>query len=112
MKKITPNDTRYADLAGKRFNKRFSGKPEYIRIPESTNEVVEAVQEAVNGKRRLVVRSGGHCLEGFVADPAVQVLIDHPDTDLADPEWNKSGIPWHTLYYKGNYPRLQRVKSK
>ena len=76
MEKITPNDIRYSDLAGKRFNKRFTGKPEYIRVPESTKEVVEAVQDAVNSKRRLVVRSGGHCLEGFVADPAVQVLID------------------------------------
>lgn len=76
MEKITPNDIRYSDLAGKRFNKRFTGKPEYIRLPTCTKDVVEAVQEAVDSKRRLVVRSGGYCLEGFVADPAVQVLID------------------------------------
>lgn len=76
MEKITPGDIRYADLAGKRFNKRFAGKPEYIRLPTSTKDVVEAVQEAVDNKRRLVVRSGGHCLEGFVSDPAVQVLVD------------------------------------
>jgi aclacinomycin oxidase len=38
-------------------------------------------------------------------------MINHPDTDLADPEWNQSGVPWHTLYYKENYPRLQNVKS-
>ena len=25
---------------------------------------------------RLVVTSGGHCLEGFVSDPEVQVIID------------------------------------
>ena len=76
MDKITPDDIRYADLAGKRFNKRFAGKPAYIRLPESTKDAVDAVQEAVSSKRRLVVRSGGHCLEGFVSDPAVQVLID------------------------------------
>jgi len=76
MEKITPSDIRYSDLAGKRFNKRFTGKPEYIYLPASTEDVVEAVQEAVNSKRRPVVRSGGHCLEGFVTDPAVQVLID------------------------------------
>jgi hypothetical protein len=23
-----------------------------------------------------------------------------------------SGVPWHTLYYKSNYPRLQRVKAR
>ena len=56
MEKITPDDIRYADLAGKRFNKRFTGKPEYIRLPKSTKDVVDAVQEAVNNKCRLVVR--------------------------------------------------------
>ncbi|MBC9933149.1 FAD-binding oxidoreductase [Chitinophaga qingshengii] len=76
MEKITPADIRYTDLAEKRFNKRYLGKPEYIGLPVSTAEVVNAVQEAVSSKRRLVVRSGGHCLEGFVADPAVQVVID------------------------------------
>jgi hypothetical protein len=25
-------------------------------------------------------------------------------TDLADPAWNTSGVPWHTLYYGANYP--------
>jgi aclacinomycin oxidase len=39
-------------------------------------------------------------------------MINHPDTDLADPEWNTSGVPWHELYYKGNYPRLQRAKAQ
>jgi len=76
MEKITPGDIRYADLAAKRFNKRYTGKPEYIQLPRSTQDVVNAVQEAVSNKLRLVVRSGGHCLEGFVADPTVQVLID------------------------------------
>lgn len=76
MEKITARDIRYADLAGKRFNKRFSGKPEYIVLPTTTAEVVIAVQEAVSNKRRPVVRSGGHCLEGFVSDPTAQVLID------------------------------------
>ena len=39
-------------------------------------------------------------------------LITHPDADLADPAWNTSGVPWHTMYYKDNYARLQRVKAK
>ncbi|SFM80216.1 aclacinomycin oxidase [Chitinophaga sp. YR627] len=76
MEKITPADIRYADLVGKRFNKRFEGKPEYIRIPSSTEDVIAAVQDAVDSKRRVVVRSGGHCLEGFVSDPTAQVLVD------------------------------------
>ena len=76
MEKITSSDIRYPDLASKRFNKRFAGKPDQIYLPASVNDVMEAVQEAVNNKLRLVVRSGGHCLEGFVSDPSVQVIID------------------------------------
>jgi hypothetical protein len=74
--KIAPDDPRYADLLEKRFNKRFSGAPDYVRLVGSTAQVVEALQEAVRDKLRVVVRSGGHCLEGFVSDPAVRVVID------------------------------------
>ncbi|HEX6344958.1 FAD-binding oxidoreductase [Umezawaea sp.] len=38
--------------------------------------------------------------------------VNYPDTDTADPRWNRSGVTWHTLYYKDNYPRLQRVKAR
>jgi FAD binding domain/Berberine and berberine like len=38
--------------------------------------------------------------------------INYPDVDLADPAWNTSGIPWSTLYYKDNYPKLQQVKQR
>ncbi|WP_372410468.1 FAD-binding oxidoreductase [Streptomyces luteireticuli] len=38
--------------------------------------------------------------------------INYPDVDLADPEWNSSGTPWSTLYYKDNYARLQTVKAR
>ena len=39
-------------------------------------------------------------------------FINHPDVDLTDPAWNKSGVPWHALYFKENYPRLQRAKAR
>jgi aclacinomycin oxidase len=74
--KIGPGDPRYADLVRRGFNKRFAGKPDYVRLVGSTEQVVEAVQDAVREKLRVAVRSGGHCLEGFVADPAVRVVID------------------------------------
>ncbi|TCK65847.1 FAD-binding protein [Curtobacterium sp. PhB136] len=38
--------------------------------------------------------------------------INYPDVDMADPKRNRSGVPWSTLYYKGNYPRLQRAKQE
>lgn len=38
--------------------------------------------------------------------------INYPDADLNDPLRNRSAVPWHDLYYKGNYPRLQQAKKK
>lgn len=38
--------------------------------------------------------------------------INYPDRDMADPAHNRSGVPWSTLYFKGNYPRLQRAKRR
>ncbi|MER5294948.1 FAD-binding protein [Streptomyces pharetrae] len=37
--------------------------------------------------------------------------INYPDIDMADPRWNTSQVPWHRLYYKDAYPRLQRIKA-
>jgi FAD/FMN-containing dehydrogenase len=73
--KIGPDDPRYGDLAS-RGSRRFAGQPDYVRLVGSTAQVVDALQDAVREQRRVAVRSGGHCLESFVFDPAVQVVID------------------------------------
>jgi hypothetical protein len=39
-------------------------------------------------------------------------LINHPDADLANLQWNTSGVAWHSVYYKENYARLQRIKAR
>jgi FAD binding domain-containing protein/berberine-like enzyme len=74
--RIGPDDPRYAAVVDKRFNKRFSASPDYVRLVRSTDQVVSAVEEAASEGRRLAVTSGGHCLEGFVSDPDVRVIID------------------------------------
>jgi FAD binding domain/Berberine and berberine like len=74
--KIGPEDHRYLAVVEKRFNKRFTASPDYVQVIGSTAELVAAVEEAVTNGRRLAVTSGGHCLEGFVSDPAVRVIID------------------------------------
>jgi FAD binding domain/Berberine and berberine like len=74
--RIGPDDPRYSTVVDKRFNKRFRARPDYVRLAGSTDEVVAAVQEAVSEGRRLAVTSGGHCLEGFVSDPEVKVMVD------------------------------------
>jgi aclacinomycin oxidase len=71
-----PDDPRYRAVVDKRFNKRFRATPDYVRLVGSVDEVISAVEEAVAEGCRLVVTSGGHCLEGFVSDPDVQVILD------------------------------------
>jgi hypothetical protein len=74
--RIGPGDPRYLAVLDRQFNKRFRASPDYVRLAGSTDHVVSAVEEAVREGRRLVVTSGGHCLEGFVSDPEVRVILD------------------------------------
>jgi aclacinomycin oxidase len=74
--RIGPGDPRYRAVVEKRFNKRFAASPDYVRLVGSTDQVAAAVEEAVREGSRLVVTSGGHCLEGFVADPEARVILD------------------------------------
>ncbi|WP_328459642.1 FAD-binding oxidoreductase [Streptomyces sp. NBC_00448] len=72
---IRPADSRYASLL-RGDNWRFVGTPDEIRVVESTDQVVRAVSDAVGSGRRIAVRSGGHCFEGFSAEPGVRLLLD------------------------------------
>jgi len=74
--RIRADDPRYAAVVDRQFNKRFRARPDYVRVVHSTAQATAAVQDAIDEGRRLVVTSGGHCLEGFVSDPDVRVLID------------------------------------
>jgi FAD binding domain/Berberine and berberine like len=74
--RIGPADPRYAAVVEKRFNKRFRPSPDYVCLLHSTDEIVSAINAAVRESRRVVVTSGGHCLEGFVSDPDVRVILD------------------------------------
>jgi FAD/FMN-containing dehydrogenase len=59
--------------------------------------------------RELFAKTGGVPVPGVAYDGA---LINHPDVDIADPAWNTSGVPWSTIYYQRNYPRLRAIKAK
>src|SRR5262249_53932929 len=74
--KVEPGDPRYYSVLDRQFNKRFRAKPDYVRIASTTSQVVAAVDDAVREGRKLVVTSGGHCLEGFVSAPDVRVILD------------------------------------
>jgi len=74
--KVGKEDPRYRSLASRGYNRRFVGRPEHVWVVGTTEHVVRAVQEAVDSGRRITVRSGGHGFENFVADPAVEVVVD------------------------------------
>jgi len=78
---------------------------------QMVNRVGQRIQQAVEAYmlQNLFPDSGGVPVPNQQTDGS---MINHPDTDLADPEWNRSGVTWHTLYYKENYPRLREVKRK
>src|SRR4051812_38097781 len=74
--RIRSEDPQYRRVVEKRFNKRFLARPDYVLLAGSTDDVVAAVEQAVRESLRLAVTSGGHCLEGFVSDPDVRVILD------------------------------------
>lgn len=59
--------------------------------------------------RDVFADTGGVPVPNDVTDGC---FINYADIDLSDPTWNTSGVPWHHLYYKENYPRLQQVKAR
>jgi hypothetical protein len=59
--------------------------------------------------REAYAATGGVPVPNDVTDGC---FVNYCDIDLSDPAQNTSGVPWHQLYYKGNYPRLQRVKAQ
>ncbi|MCQ6556747.1 FAD-binding protein [Streptomyces sp. C10-9-1] len=73
---LGPEDPRYVELTTRGYNGRFTGAPDVVHLVGSAGQAVRAVEEAARAGARVAVRSGGHCFEGFVDDPAVRVLID------------------------------------
>jgi aclacinomycin oxidase len=78
---VRPADPRYEDLATRGFNARFAARPESIRVVHDATQVAGAVRDAVRDGKRIAVRSGGHCFDALVDDPAVQLIIDMGEMD-------------------------------
>ena len=73
---MDPGDPLYRDLRLRGYNRRFVGTPARVLVVAGTDQVVNAVEAAVASGQKLAVRSGGHCTEGLVDDPAVRCVID------------------------------------
>ena len=67
---------RFTRFAFTRVQPTFVGTPDSVFVVDDTDQVVNAVDAVVASGKKLAVRSGGHCVEGFVDDPAVQCVID------------------------------------
>jgi len=74
-KEVLPGDPRYKTLI-RGFNLRWVGQPAYVAVCADTNQVVQAVQRALDDDRRVTVRGGGHCYEDFASNNDGGVIID------------------------------------
>ncbi|MFD7614369.1 FAD-binding oxidoreductase [Streptomyces sp. NPDC059828] len=72
---VRPGGPQYADLA-RGVNQRWVGTPDLIALPRTTEQVVDAVQRALDSGKRIAVRGGGHCFENFVGSEDIRVVID------------------------------------
>ncbi|WP_234370479.1 FAD-binding oxidoreductase, partial [Streptomyces luridiscabiei] len=57
-------------------NNRHVASPEAIRIPSTTEQVVEIVKEAVRDGKRIALRSGGHCFANLVFNDESEIIVD------------------------------------
>ena len=76
LAEVNPGDPLYRDLQLRGYNRRHVGAPDSVFVVDDTDQVVQAVDAVVSSGKSLAVRSGGHCTEGLVDDPAVQCVID------------------------------------
>jgi len=71
-----PGDPAYEEWNDRGANLRFKGRPSVIVSVDNADALADALQSAVDAGLHMAIRGGGHCLENFVADPSVQVVID------------------------------------
>ncbi|MER8073715.1 BBE domain-containing protein [Streptomyces sp. NPDC094034] len=74
--RVGPQDARFQDLVQRGQNKRFTARPDYVRVIRTTDDALQAVQDAVTSGKRIAVRGGGHGFEDFVDNSEVEVLLD------------------------------------
>ncbi|MEE4545245.1 FAD-binding protein [Streptomyces sp. V4-01] len=72
---ITPSDQQYPDLV-RGMNARYVGAPDCVEVVDNPGQIPAIVAAAVKAGKRLSIRSGGHCLEDFVYNPDVKVVVD------------------------------------
>ncbi|RFA13652.1 FAD-binding protein [Subtercola boreus] len=81
---VRPGDDGY-DAARRSWNHLFLHRPAAVVYPQSTPDVVAAVDWARNAGVPLRVRGGGHCLEGWsTLDDGLVIDVGHLDSVSID----------------------------
>ena len=104
--KVGPDDPRYRYLVSRGINLRFDKQPEYIHVVGSTEQVVNAVQAAVDAGKRVTVRSGGHCFDNLVDNDEIIIDMSAMRGVYFDPEYNAFALepgPQLTEVYRQLY---------
>ncbi|HEX8067153.1 MAG TPA: FAD-binding oxidoreductase [Thermoleophilaceae bacterium] len=73
--RVGEDDPRYSTLV-RGFNLRWVGRPRYVEVCGDTDQVVRAVQRALDDGLRITARGGGHCYEDFVSGNDGGVILD------------------------------------
>ncbi|MFE2044437.1 FAD-binding oxidoreductase [Streptomyces sp. NPDC059477] len=74
----------------------------------------EAEDDAVNLAWLRGLYQATYAAKGGVPVPDAQTsgcFVNYCDIDLGNAQYNTSSVPWHDLYWGGNYPRLQQTKA-
>ncbi|QFZ24277.1 FAD-binding protein [Saccharothrix syringae] len=72
---VPPSDPRFPELVTG-FNRRWVAAPDAVRLVTTTAQVALAVQEAVLARKKVSVRSGGHCYANFVYNDEAKLIVD------------------------------------
>jgi hypothetical protein len=73
--KVFPGDQQYEDLV-MALNPRWVAAPDNVHVVDDPAQIAPIVSSAVRGRKRLTVRSGGHCFLDFVYNSEVDQVID------------------------------------
>ncbi|MFF3228286.1 FAD-dependent oxidoreductase [Nocardia suismassiliense] len=72
---ITPDSKRYPQMVVG-WNRRFVAAPESVWLVGNTEQVVRAVQEAVDSGKRISIRGGGHSYGDLVYHAEAEIILD------------------------------------
>jgi hypothetical protein len=106
---IAPDDPRYSELVRRGFNKRFEGRPDYVRLVGSADDVVDAVQKAARSGRRLGGRVNTVASDATAASQRASVIDSAYAVGWMDPADEARSLAWVRELYGEVFAQLGDV---